>query len=157
MFFKSVSSENLPQSSLLQSRMKPGDFMDCYACQSNMTARQAGEELVRFPIWFYPLFAIRQIFVLPFGLKGPAKTTNRLGMFPIETETRDELILGFDDRHLNFRISVFSDGNRIYATTWVQRNSRFGRFYLWVIMPFHVLIMKNSVARVARASKRTLA
>ena len=157
MLFKGVSSENLPRSSLLQSRVQTGDFMDCYACKSKMTARQAGEELVRFPIWFYPLFIIRQILVLPFGLKGPEKSTNRLGMFPIETETKDELILGFDDRHLNFRISVLSDGCRVYATTWVQRNSRFGRFYLWLIKPFHVLIMKDSVARMARASKRTLA
>ncbi len=157
MFFKGVTTQTLPRSSLLQPRVQPGDFKDCYGCKSNMTARQAGEELVRFPIWFYPLFIIRQILVLPFGLKGPEKSANRLGMFPIETETNNELILGFDDRHLNFRISVLSEGGRVFATTWVQRNSRFGRFYLRLIMPFHILIMKNSVARVARASRRALA
>lgn len=137
-------------------RIQPGDFIDCYACKSTLTARQAGAALVRFPIWFYPLFALRQILVLPFALKGPAPSQNRLGMFPIECETPDEIILGFDDTHLNFRISVLADGDNVTATTWVQINSRFGRFYLWLIKPFHVLIMKDSIARVARTT-RTLA
>jgi uncharacterized protein DUF2867 len=157
MIFKNVTSEELPDSSLLHPRVKPGDFIDCYACKSSLTARQAGEVLVRFPKWFYPLFLLRQLLVAPFGLKGPDKSGRRLGMFPVETKTPNEIILGFDDTHLNFRISVLSDGTRVFATTWVKFNSRFGRFYLWLIKPFHVLIMKDSIARVARASRPALA
>ena len=157
MFFRGVSTSQLPQSSLLQPRIQADDFIDCYSCESKLTARQAAEVLVRFPIWFYPLFILRQLLVLPFGLKGPDRSGNRLGMFPLEHETPDELILGFDDTHLNFRISVLGDGGQIHATTWVRFNSRFGRIYLWLIKPFHVLIMKNALARVARASRPALA
>ena len=63
----------------------------------------------------------------------------------------DELILGFDDKHLDFRISVMSDGQTVSMGTWVHTHNFGGKTYLSLIMPFHKLIVRNCVARVARA------
>jgi len=63
------------------------------------------------------------------------------------------VILGFDDSHLNFRISVLVDGTHAYAATWVHRNNALGRAYLAVIMPFHIVIMRTAIGQVASASQ----
>jgi len=74
---------------------------------------------------------------------------DNVGIFPVETETDDELIAGFNDKHLNFRVSVISKGGRVYLATWVHPHNIAGRLYLKTIMPFHVAISRNALARVA--------
>ena len=66
-------------------------------------------------------------------------------------------MLGFDDKHLNFRIIVdvkALDGKRrrVTATTLVHRNNLFGRVYLATVMPFHKLIVPTMLARVSDAA-----
>ena len=50
----------------------------------------------------------------PFGLSndGP-EVTDKLGPFPVEAETENEILAGFDDKHLNFLISVGSENGRV--------------------------------------------
>jgi hypothetical protein len=36
--------------------------------------------------------------------------------------------------------------------TWVHRNNLLGRLYLLAVMPFHVLIVRDSMRRIARHS-----
>lgn len=152
MFHRNIRATSLPKSSVLQSRIGPGDFVDCYTSASTLPPRKAAKIATRFPIWVYALLMLRQVFVLPFRLKGSIAAEQTFGIFPLDHETPDELVLGFDDRHLDFRISILSDGSNIHAATWVHTNSRFGKFYLWLIKPFHIFIMKNAVARIARHS-----
>ena len=61
------------------------------------------------------------------------------------------MILGTDDTHLNFRICVRQEAGRIHMATWVHRNNWLGRIYLMVVMPFHILIVRDSMRRIARA------
>lgn len=150
MFHNNVQTGKLPETSLLQARVSGGDFVDCYFCDSTLSPRQAAKIATRFPVWVYALLALRQIFVLPFGLKGRTRSEKRFGIFPVDQETPNELTLGFNDKHLDFRISVLSDGALVHASTWVHTNTKFGRFYLWLIKPFHIFIMKNAVSRIAR-------
>ena len=63
-------------------------------------------------------------------------------------EVTAPLILGIDDSHLDFRISVLKQDGMIFFGTWVRTKNRFGRFYLTLIMPFHILIVRNAVGRV---------
>ncbi|CUX09346.1 conserved hypothetical protein [Agrobacterium tumefaciens str. CFBP 5621] len=50
-------------------------------------------------------------------------------------------MLGFDDRHLDFRIVVDleerGNGQMVIVTTIVRRKNLFGRLYLLVVEPFH--------------------
>ena len=81
---------------------------------------------------------------------GP-ETADRVGLFPFESETPTELIAGFDEKHLDFRISVPSHDAKVSLATWVSPHNIGGRLYLAAIMPFHIAIARNALARVARA------
>ncbi len=115
-----------------------------------MPPRRAAEIIVDFPGWARALLRLRKILTSPFGLSadGP-DASDKMGMFPVEVETSAELIAGFNDRHLDFRISVFSAEDRVSLATWVHPHNVGGRLYLAAIMPFHVLVARNALARVA--------
>lgn len=141
-----VRPETLPRASSLWSLHQPGDFLDCYSVPSTLTPRQAAERGLALPGWADALLRLRNTLVRPFGLKTgePDKP-----IFPTCLETDDELVLGTDDKHLNFRIGVIRNGGRIYMSTWVHPHNLWGRGYLAAVMPFHILISRGAVARMA--------
>ena len=143
----------LPALSELHGRRKPGDFLDCYAVTATMPVRDASIVITDFPYWARFLLLIRRIVTAPFGLDndGPA-AADRVGIFPVESETASELIAGFDDKHLDFRISVLSQDDKINLATWVAPHNCAGRAYLTAIMPFHIAIVRNAMARVAQTA-----
>lgn len=73
-------------------------------------------------------------------------------MFPLTYDTENELNMGFDDSHLNFRITVMQDQGRVYMATWVHRNNWLGRVYLAAVMPFHILMSRSAVAQIAKGT-----
>jgi len=146
----------------------PGhDFVDAYqvdAAVSGLTARQAAEAVIkRPPAWIKRLVKTRNGIVSLFGLKTveigvdqPLQPT--IGGFPVVTQSAREVVLGFDDKHLDFRISVTvnpgSDaGTRVTVATIVKTNNFLGRAYLATIMPFHRLIVRHLLEH-ARFSQR---
>ena len=139
----------LPVSSALHQRYKPGHFLDCYAVETAMPVREAALVITDFPIWARFLLLIRRVVTTPFGLDndGP-EAADRVGIFPVESETATELIAGFDDKHLDFRVSVLSHDCKISLATWVAPHNLGGRAYLAAIMPFHVAIARNALTRV---------
>ncbi len=147
-----VTAIPLPEISVLHARRRPSDFLDCYAVTSNMPVRRAAEIITDFPSWAQFLLLIRRTVTAPFGLDndGPA-AEDKLGAFPVEAETETEIIAGFDDKHLDFRVSVLSHEGRISLATWVAPHNIGGRLYLAAIMPFHIAIARNALSRVARA------
>lgn len=151
-----VTATPLPEQSLLHQRAVPADFLDCYAVASDLPPRQAAEIITAFPGWARFLMRLRGVLTAPFGLanEGP-KTRDSTGIFPVETETAEEIIAGFNDRHLNFRVSVQSRGGRVFLATWVHPHNFGGRLYLRMIMPFHILISRNALARVAARGPAT--
>ena len=148
-----VKASKLPQQSLLNERVVGDDFLDCYCVESTMPARQAAKIITAFPGWAQALLKIRTIIVAPFGLStdGP-DASDKLGIFPVETENSREVVVGFNDKHLDFRVSIFSQDGRVYLSTWVHTHNLGGRAYLKTILPFHVLIVRNALARVHDAA-----
>jgi hypothetical protein len=126
----------------------------------NLTAREAARlALENPPGWVRRLMALRNALVAPFGLKGAAeelKTSEvEIGGFPVVSASDDRVVLGFDDRHLDFRIviDVMADrprGQTLSVMTLVHRNNLFGRLYLAAVMPFHKLIVRTALTGVAR-------
>lgn len=149
-----VTKTPLPCISALHERRKPGDFLDCYSVPATMSARDAAHVITDFPYWARFLLVIRRIVTAPFGLDndGP-EAADRVGIFPVESETATELIAGFDDKHLDFRISVLSHDAKISLATWVAPHNFGGRAYLTAIMPFHIAIARNALARVGQATQ----
>ncbi|HEX7562339.1 MAG TPA: DUF2867 domain-containing protein [Bradyrhizobium sp.] len=136
-------------------------FVDAYSIAvhgSALDARHAAERMItRQPRWAEALLALRNILVKPFGLKtsGASGTAPRqmIGIFPIVSETPDRLVAGFNDSHLDFRfvVDVAASGDRqqVTATTLVLTHNWLGRTYLTLILPFHRLIVRAMLRKVA--------
>jgi Protein of unknown function (DUF2867) len=106
------------------------------------------------------LMRLRDALVRPFGLKvSPTGLRQRpsflvgerVGIFTVFARTQDELLLGEDDRHLDFRVclSVRPDGQATLATL-VRFNNVWGRAYFALVRPFHALVVKRMLGRASR-------
>ena len=141
-----IKSEH-PADSTLWPNVAAGDFFDSYSCPSTLSARGAAVVGMQFPWWASALLKLRNRLMAPFGLKTEGQGI-KVGSFPILSETKDELILGTNDKHLNFRISVLSTNGRCHVGTWVHCHNLGGRIYLAIVMPFHILIVRNLVRKI---------
>ncbi len=145
-----VHTDTLPADSLLQDRIAARDFIDCFSVASPMGPRDAANVIVEFPRWAQSLLRLRKLVTSPFGLSqdGPA-APDKIGPFPVEIETPHELIAGFNDKHLNFRVSVTAKHGKVSLATWVHPHNLGGKIYLRTILPFHIAIARNALKRVA--------
>jgi hypothetical protein len=78
-----------------------------------------------------------------------------IGGFPVVSASDDRVVLGFDDRHLDFRIviDVMADrpsGQTLSVMTLVHRNNLLGRLYLAAVLPFHKLIVRRMLSGIGR-------
>jgi hypothetical protein len=154
-----IHATSLPHSSRLYQQpagIRDSDFVDCYAKACDAPLDDAAQRALSFPRWVSGLMRLRNALVAPFGLKTDVTSTDqpdrpnqpdRIGVFPLVSRDEHEMILGLDDSHLDFRISILKQDGQIYFATWVRTKNRFGRMYLRLIMPFHILIVRNAVAR----------
>ncbi len=146
-----VIATSLPETSALHARIAPGDFIDCYRVRAEASPREAARIITSFPGWARLLLELRRVVTTPFGLINDApETGDHVGIFPVESETATELIAGFNDRHLDFRVSVLCENGHVHLATWVHPHNLGGRIYLATILPFHILIARDALARVAR-------
>jgi hypothetical protein len=141
----------------------PGaQFIDAYGIATGdavLDARHAAEKMLgRLPRWALALIALRDLFVAPFGLKtaetARRTSTDRVGMFPVLSETPQRVIVGLNDSHLDFRAVVdvtdSGAGIRVTLTTVVLTHNRLGRVYLAIILPFHRLIVRAMLRQLDR-------
>ena len=141
-------------------------FIDAYRVATNDTsldARRAAQCMFeRQPPWVEALVALRNMLVTPFGLKTSGEREPAphgvIGLFPVLSETRDRLVAGFNDSHLDFRVVVdvapCDLGQQITATTLVLTHNLLGRVYLATILPFHRLIVRSLLQRAFLPSAR---
>jgi len=109
--------------------------------------------------WIDGLMRLRNALVAPFGLKAAPdprlNESNSIGMFPLISSSPTRVVLGLDDKHLDFRIVVDAlalDGKtRITATTFVKTHNRLGRTYLALVLPFHRIIVAKMLQEADRA------
>lgn len=76
-----------------------------------------------------------------------------IGFFPVLAKHDREIILGADDRHLDFRAVVLlrtqPDGQReLVAVTVVHCRNLLGRLYLATIAPFHRAVVRSNLEQV---------
>lgn len=121
--------------------------------------------------WFRALLACRDALVLPFGIKTSSQLRSQMqdaaaphiDFFPIVSRTDRELVIGADDRHLDFRTSVLvrklwpGAQGELIVTTVAHSHNRFGRLYLLVIAPFHRLVVCANLQRAAARGWKLIA
>ena len=96
------------------------------------------------PLWMRVLMGMRNRLGRLVGLKPAPK-----GGFPVVHESPDQVILGFNDKHLDFRVVVGVGGGFATVTTIVRWHNAWGRAYLAAIMPFHRAIAARVIEGVA--------
>ena len=160
-----VARVDLPQRSVLKPLYAKAGFADAFAIDlpSNATGdaeRLAAHMLMGQARWVGWLIALRDALVAGFGLKTSSElrddvATDRIDFFRVYDRRRHEIILGEDDHHLDFRLSVLVEESalcrRLVATTVVTFNHLGGRAYIAGIAPFHRLIVKSSLRRAERS------
>ena len=147
-----ILKSTLPPEAAVHAKVAPGDFVDCYSCATSLSVEEAAKKAFQMPGWASALMRLRNPLVAPLGLKTGTKEEELTpSAFPVTFQGDNEVQYGLDDSHLNFRITLLKKDGHLYLSTWVHVNNFVGRAYLTLIMPFHVLIVRDSVARVARA------
>jgi hypothetical protein len=173
-----VRTVPFPIESKLSSSYKSAYFIDAFAVAlpAHGSRQYTPDALARAlfcspPSWFSLLMWIRDRVMSIFGVKtsteiqAAAEKTGveTIAVFPIVLSTENETIVGENDSHLNFQTSILirehqlsaagdkdSDGRgkEMVATTVVHCQGFLGKAYITIIKPFHVLIVKYSLARV---------
>ncbi|MEP3632693.1 MAG: DUF2867 domain-containing protein [Shimia thalassica] len=139
----------LPKTSRLWESVAPEDFIDGYAVPTPLSPADAAKIGLSMPRWANALLSLRNTIVKPLGLKTDSADTGDNAIFPTTYEDDQELIIGTDDKHLNFRICLYRENQMVHMATWVHRNNLLGRVYLAVVMPFHILIVRDAMRRIA--------
>ena len=122
------------------------------------------------PLSMKLLMIVRNAVVRPFGLKAPpARETLRgsfkagrtagetIGRWPIHFASADEIIAGFDDKHQDFRVSVFAlrqgETASVVLTTICTVHNFFGKAYLFFILPYHRYGVRKMLANAVAAGR----
>jgi len=164
-FAKSVA---LPAQSGITRVYKSTHLADAFAIRLPSGASHDAEVLARFifahqPSWVGMLMRVRDSIVACFGLKtgkqlatlAGGATAERVGIFKVYSRNATEIVLGEDDRHLDFRVSVLCSHTpgaetQLTVSTVVHCHNLLGRAYLLVIAPFHRMVVKASLRHAAR-------
>ncbi|APA88241.1 DUF2867 domain-containing protein [Paraburkholderia sprentiae WSM5005] len=162
--YPNIEQSDLPPCSQLRLSYGLADFADAFSVDLPERACHDAEALARHvfarqPAWIGMLLRFRDILVRPFGLKTAAdlkqKGGDRISLFHVFERYDDEIVLGEDDTHLDFRLSVLvqpsSHGrSRLTVTTLVFYKRPLGRAYITLIAPFHRVVVRASLHRAQR-------
>ena len=172
-----ITKTEIPKNSLLKTNNMTYDYIDSFQGEfsdkfQNIGTKEVGKSFFSSgPKWIDKLFTFRNKLVGLFGLKTSGNVTDRdkilenfkgekgeqIGLFKVYEKTEDEIILGEDDKHLNFRVSLFidsqnenkTDKNLIISTT-VKFNNWYGRLYFIPVRPFHKLIVPTMLKGIIK-------
>jgi hypothetical protein len=167
--FTLLEPVEIPAQSSVATVYESPNLADAFAVRLPFGTSDDPEILWRFvmsqqPSWIGWLTNIRDTIVACFGLKttkhlatlSDVANGDRIAFFKVYSKSESEIILGEDDRHLDFRLSVLrsqdlsqTPGGQLTVSTVVRCHNFLGRAYIFVIAPFHRLVVKASLRRAA--------
>jgi hypothetical protein len=155
---KKVIEEKIELTDEQKKMLSKIDFVDTFSTTNHINNIEEITNLVfnTTPKWINSLFAIRNKIASLFGLKTEMpndynenyKVGGYVKFFKIFSISDNEVILGADDSHLNFRAVINndkSDSYNIKVITLVEYNNLKGKIYMGIIKPFHRQIVKRMV------------
>ncbi|AXF06456.1 DUF2867 domain-containing protein [Paraburkholderia hospita] len=160
----------MPSNSVLAPLYAGADLLDAFAIRLPAEASDDLEVLARAAFerqawWIRALTRVRDVVMVTVGVKssravglaararGPV-----IGYLPLLSKSATELVVGADDRHLDFRVTIqlhadAANGRELLAGTVVHCHNRLGRIYLATIAPFHRVIVRANLERAVRAMR----
>jgi len=170
-----VVKTSLPTVSVLAALHQQYHYVDAFSAVIENNGRAISIENVgraffsSAPNWIGILLDLRNKIVSLFGLKTGKSAQNRkqmisdfkcepgerLGLFKVFSKSYNELILGEDDKHLDFKVSLLLDKkvsgeNVLIVSTVVIFNNWLGKLYFMPVKPFHKLIVPAMVKSVVQ-------
>lgn len=170
----SFSEGPVPAESTLDSRIvATAWFSDSYHAELKDPARSVTDLfealLGHHPRWARVLLLVRNRIAAMAGLEVPPAALiqqferkpgyavgEMIGPWPIFALTDNELIAGRDNRHLDFRFSVLklnSPKPAVAFSTICKVHNRFGKVYLFFVVPFHRFGMRQLLRRAVAAGR----
>lgn len=172
-----VTNTTLPLHSVLRDGGSHYDYVDSFQVtwqdeEDRMTPISLSKAFFSSaPDWVGHLFALRNSIVSLFGLKTPGAMANRqeqianfkgepgeqLGLFKVFSRNEQEVVMGEDDKHLDFRVSLFLEKNthqpqqkNVTISTTVVFHNWLGHLYFLPVRPFHRLIVPAMLKALLR-------
>ncbi|WP_350287346.1 DUF2867 domain-containing protein [uncultured Croceitalea sp.] len=172
-----ITKTVLPKESVLYTDTRQYDYTDSFSGQiedpnNTLTSTEVGKAFFNSgPKWIGKLFGLRNRIVSIFGLKTSGNSKDRqaqlddfsceegeqLGLFKVFRKTQHEVVLGEDDKHLNFKVSLYLGEGTSAATernltisTVVKFNNWFGKLYFLPVKPFHKLIVPQMLKGIVK-------
>jgi hypothetical protein len=145
----------VPPGGLLDGALPRVDFADAHAVEARPgtpTDPQAWADAVFRdpPPWVVGALGLRQALV---GLVGIERGDS--SAFATLARTDDEVLLGTDAGHLDFRASVRREPQRVVVSTVVRLRNARGRAYFAVVRPVHPIVVRAMLARAAGRLSRS--
>jgi hypothetical protein len=158
-------AREIPVQSQLFAKKIGASYSDSYEIpltKSTLSAEELYREIVsQTPAWINVLMRVRESTV-PFvgirrvGLLGtgtsraavtpPAAVGEKMDIFTIWSVNEAEIIVGEDDSHLDFRLSLLklqeAGMDKVVLSMIVNVKNVVGRIYLALVLPFHKVIMR---------------
>jgi hypothetical protein len=103
------------------------------------------------PAWVSALMAVRNRVAQVLGLDTVGGSSDA-SPFTQLTRDGDTLVVGADDKHLDFRGVLRVAGDDLQLATVVQQHNATGRAYFAVVKPFHRRIVPALLRRAARSA-----
>ena len=140
----------VPETPLLATALSRVDFADAHAVPVHPGAptdpQVWADAIFRDPPrWVLAVLGVREALV---GLVGIARGGS--SSFDTVARTADEVLLGTDERHLDFRASVLREPERVVLSTLVTLHNRRGRTYFALVRRVHPIVVQGMLTRAAR-------
>ena len=120
------------------------------------------------PLWMKLLLIVRNAVAKLFGLEAPSveeimrpavsseyRVGDKIGPWPIYFIAGNELVVGRNNKHLDFRLSVLKakvgDATNVVVTTVCSVHNVFGKVYLFFIVPFHRIGVRALMSKAVAA------
>jgi len=155
----SVTECDIPSASVLDRRLiEAAYFRDSYRAPLSRTRASVVDIFfgifAHHPLWMKILLIVRNRIASFCGLDAPTASEiinieikssygvgDKIGVWPIFSLTETELLVGRDNKHLDFRLSVLrvADGETasVVVSTLCTVHNAFGKLYLFLVIPFH--------------------
>ena len=136
------------------------DFEDCFSGKNAFPEKTPLElaelALANSPLWFRIMFSIRQKLATLVGLQTKTDAGENPGITFLlslpELQNNDQTFeTGLKDKHLDFAIRISKNAESVEFATQVWFNNLWGRLYLFVVMPFHKLILSQWIRTLGEA------
>lgn len=171
-----IKKVRVPATSLAMHAFSKIDYADAYAVPLPPGLDVDIDALARSffsaaPSWVGALMALRDILAGSIGLRTAASAPRqgereigrklepgmRAGVFKVHQRTKHEILMGEDDRHLDFRVSMLlhrqAGAHWLVVSTVVRFNGWLGKVYFLPVRPFHKLIVPAMVKGMVKAAE----